>query len=116
MYLTYPTDSTADTTYFSCGFVLLVDSTRTAIDSCCLNANHEYEFFDVAPGEYKIVVVCAKRYSGLYSTCVDYSWSGDTGAIVTGGGYMRVDVALEDHDDSSTGGCCHDCPCYYVSE
>ena len=104
-----PTDS-SDT---HCGYVELWDSTRTLIDSCCIDVNYDYSFYDLPDGEYTVRVVCAKRLTGIITpSCTDKSWFDSIRVTISSEPYKRADICLTSNDGTVSTGCCHRCPCH----
>ena len=102
-----------DSAQAHCAFVRLLDSTRTAIDSCCLDVNLDYSFLDLANGEYTVEVVCAKKLDGL-GRCLSESFYGNTSVTVTSGGYLRAEIKINTSTGEVEEHYCHRCPCIEI--
>ena len=95
----------------NCAYVELLDSTRTVIDSCCLDVNLDYSFLDLADGNYTVRVVCAKEYDGLRDGCYGLSYDGSARVTVSGGYYLRQEIQLFSWTGPPDMDCCRSCPC-----
>ena len=113
VYLFEPYPST-DSTLASCGFVRLLDSTRTVIDSCCLDINLDYSFLDLPNGDYNVEVVCAKKRSTFHDGCYGFSYYGSDRVTISGEPYLRKEMYLASYSGPESTHCCHGCPCHDV--
>ena len=86
-----------DTIEAHCGYVILLDSARTIIDSCCLDVNYDYYFYDLPDGDYTVIVMCAKRLTHTPPadpSCTDFRWEGGLNVTISGEPYKRGDIYI----------------------